>query len=85
MIRSTMTAFVLLALSSFARAETPTANGVNASVGNSSSTAAMEGWAQSATPKRRVVPTFNGVNATVGNSSRTATIEHWPQKRPHDR
>ncbi|MCU1280339.1 MAG: hypothetical protein JWM53_3885, partial [bacterium] len=89
MIRSTLTliqtALVSIALSSFARAATPTANGVNASVGNSSPTAAMQGWAHHGNPKSRSVPTFNGVNANVGNSSRAATIEHSPHKLPPSR
>ena len=58
----------------------PTANGVNGSVGNSSPTAAAEGWPHAGNPRSRSVPTYNGVNANVGNVSPGAAIEHVPRK-----
>ena len=79
-----LTALVALALAGVARAQAPTANGVNGSVGNSSPTAAMEGSSRSgrASTSRRAAPTYNGVNASVGNSSRRSAIEHSPHEQP---
>lgn len=78
-------ALLALTLAGILPAEAPTAMGVNGSTGNSSPTAATEGWPHKGDPRARAVPTFSGVNANVGNSSPTAAIEHWPHKGPRGR